>query len=332
VRPSDPRLSIVLTGRNDEHGSDFRARFFRTLRFNARQLASRGIAHEYVFVEWAPLPDRPRLFDLIREAIPDLDPGTLRWVVVDARYQDALSQNPLLQYLEFFAKNVGIRRASGEFVLTTNCDVIFSRHVLDTIERGALEPRTIYRARRDDLKMDVATAEIDWPLLEDPASLEYVTNALKPPLFAGATGDFLLLDRQSYHALGGFNEVYRVAKIAIDRNFLVKALSAGLRIADIGGPVYHVNHAGSYRSQRDRYAGREFEAPWGNRRWHAGGVVYDNPDSWGLRDAPCRSGSDGCMTIDFSWNGVPPLVDLRRIVLPVARRGRATPGRYVAQS
>ena len=330
MRRSDPHLSIVLTGRNDEHGSDFRARFFRTIRFNARQLAARGISHELVFVEWAPLPDRPRLFDLIAEAVPELDRRALRWIVVDARYQEALSQNPRLQYLEFLAKNVGIRRASGEYVLTTNCDVIFSRHVLDTIERGALEARTIYRARRDDLRAELAPAEIEWPLLEDPASLEYVTNALKPPLFAGATGDFLLLDRESYHELGGFNEVYRVAKIAIDRNFLVKALSAGLQIVDIGGPVYHVNHDGSYRSQRDRYAGRETDAPWGNRLWHAGGVVYDNPDRWGLRDAPSRLGSDGCTTIDFSWEAVPPLVDLRRIVLPVARRGRATPGRYVA--
>src|SRR4029079_13248589 len=105
-----------------------------------------------------PLPDRPRLFDLIPEAIPDLDRRTLRWIVVDARYQEALSQNPRLQYHEFLAKNVGIRRASGDFVLTTNCDVIFSRHVLDTIERAALEPRTIYRARRDELKTQLATA------------------------------------------------------------------------------------------------------------------------------------------------------------------------------
>jgi hypothetical protein len=325
-------LSIVLTGRNDDHGSDFRARFFRTIRFNAHQLTVRDIAHEFVFVEWAPLSDRPRLFDLILEAIPELDRRTLRWIVVDPRYQSALSQNPRLPYLEFLAKNVGLRRASGELVLTTNCDVILSRHVLDVLERGAVSPRTVYRARRDDLKTELATADIEWPLLEDQASLEYITNPLKPPLFAGAAGDFLLLDRQSYHDIRGFNEVYRVAKIAIDRNFLVKALSAGLQIVDIGGPVYHFNHAGTYRSVRDRYAGREDEAPWGNRRWHAGGVVYENPDSWGLRDAPAHQDADGCMVIDFSWDAVPPLVDLRRIVLPVARRGGPTPGRYVAQS
>jgi hypothetical protein len=31
----------------------------------------------------------------------------------------------------------------------------------------------------------------------------------------------------------------------------------------------------------------------------------------------------------FSWDAVPPLVDLRRIVLPVARAGAPYPGSYV---
>jgi hypothetical protein len=36
----EPAISIVLTGRNDDHGVDFRTRFFRTLRFNAEQLTA----------------------------------------------------------------------------------------------------------------------------------------------------------------------------------------------------------------------------------------------------------------------------------------------------
>src|SRR4029453_16814630 len=58
-------ISIVLTGRNDGEGGAFLGRLIRTLRFNHQQLAGRGIAHEIVFVEWAPPSDRPRLFDLV---------------------------------------------------------------------------------------------------------------------------------------------------------------------------------------------------------------------------------------------------------------------------
>jgi hypothetical protein len=323
-----PLVSLVLTGRNDGYGGDFATRFFRTLRFNHEQLTARGIPHEIVFVEWAPPPDRPLLFEEAFAAIPGLDRGVCAWYVVDPRYQSALSLNPRLEYLEFIAKNVGIRRARGRFVLTSNCDVYLGRRVLDVFERGELEPRVLYRAPRQDLKLASDLSSLDWDVLEDPRNLAGPVQRLKPPFMASATGDFVLLDRETFHAIGGFNEVYRLARIGIDRNVLVKALSSGLRIADVGGAVYHVNHVGSYRLQPDAYAGREAEAPWGDRRWHQGGVSYVNPPAWGLWSAPARQMGERCWYLEFSWAAVPPLVDLRRIVLPVARRGGPIPGHY----
>src|SRR3954451_21630042 len=101
-----PSVSIVLTGRNDEYGVDFRTRFLRTLAFNQRELSARGVACEFVFVEWAPEPPRPLLVDLVLEAIPALRDGrAFRGIVVDRAYHDALSLNPRLEYLELIAKN-----------------------------------------------------------------------------------------------------------------------------------------------------------------------------------------------------------------------------------
>jgi len=325
---STPCLGIVLTGRNDGYGGDFIARFFRTLRFNHQQLTARGISHEIVFVEWAPPPDRPLLVDQILDGIPDLDPRVCTWYVVDPQYHVALSLNPRLEYMEFAAKNVGARRARGRFILTSNCDVFFSRPILDVMERGALEPRTLYRAPRHDIELDGDSREIAWDTLEDPEILAGPAHTLKPPFMGSATGDFVLLDRETFHAMRGFNEIYRVARIGIDRNFLVKALSSAVTIADIGGPVYHVNHEGSYRLNPEAYAGREAEAPWGDRRWHQGGVSYVNPPTWGLAQAPMRPRGERGWYLDFSWDAVPPLVDLRGVVLPVARLGRPFPGQY----
>lgn len=324
-----PFLSIVLTGRNDSYGGDFAARFFRTLRFNHQQLVAHGVSHEVVFVEWAPPRDRALLADQIFEAIPELDPHVCSWYVVDAQYHDALSLNLKLEYLEFLAKNVGVRRARGRFVLASNCDVFLGRHILAVLQRALLEAGVVYRAPRHDLKLASDHGHIDWEVLEDARNLAGPAHRLKPPYMGSATGDFVLIDRGSFHAVRGFNEVYRVARIGIDRNLLVKALSAGLTIEDIGGPVYHVNHAGSYRLQPDAYAGREAEAPWGNRRWHSNGVSYVNPESWGLAHAPARQTRDRLWHLDFAWEAIPPLVDLRRIVLPVARSGGPPPGQYV---
>jgi hypothetical protein len=324
-----PLLSIVLTGRNDRYGGDFAARFFRSLQFNHEQLTARGITHEVVFVEWAPPADNPLLFEQVATGMPRLDRRVCSWYVVDPAYQPALSLNPRLEYLEFLAKNVGVRRALGRFVLTSNCDVFLGRRILEALERQALEPRVLYRAPRHDLNLPEDLDAVDWGVLEDPANLAGPAHRLKPPYMGSATGDFALLDRESFHEIRGFNEVYRVARIGIDRNLLVKVLSSGFEIADIGGPVYHQNHEGSYRLNPRAYAGREAEAPWGDRRWHSGGVSYVNPPAWGLERAPSRKASGGVVHLDFSWDAVPPLVDLRGIVVPAARRGGPPPGHYV---
>jgi hypothetical protein len=323
-----PLLSIVLTGRNDRYGGDFAARFFRTLQFNHEQLTARAISHEVVFIEWAPPADAPLLFEQAAAGMPGLDRRVCSWYVVHPAYQSALSLNPRLEYLEFLAKNVGVRRALGRFVLTSNCDVYLGRRVLDALEHG-LERRVLYRAPRHDLNLPDALHEIDLDVLEDPANLAGPAHRLKPPYMGSATGDFVLLDRESFHEIRGFNEVYRVARIGIDRNVIVKALASGLEIRDVGGPVYHQNHEGSYRLNPRAYEGRENEAPWGDRRWHSSGISYMNPPTWGLALAPQRRVADQCSYLDFSWDAVPALVDLRGIRVPAARTGLPTPGQYV---
>jgi len=324
-----PFLSIVLTGRNDEYGVDFRARFLRTLAFNVRELDACRVPFEVVFVEWAPPAGRALLIDGVLETIPRLRDGrSFRGIAVDRAYHDALSLNPRLEYLEFVAKNVGIRRAAGEYVLASNCDVFLGRAVLDVFARRALEPRVLYRAPRHDLKLAVDASSVEWEVLEDPRNLAYPAPVLRPPFMGGGTGDFILLDRGSWHALRGFNEIYRLARVGIDHNFLIKVLSDGLSIRDIGGPVYHLNHLGSYRLTRSTYKGREAEAPYGNVQWHSRGIVYANPSTWGLSAAPEQRDAQQRSTLQFSWDAVPQMVDLRRIVLPVARAGAPYPGNY----
>jgi hypothetical protein len=308
------RLSIVVTGRNDGYGGDFVKRFFATLEFNHRELAARQVPYEVVLVEWAPLRGRPLLADLVDQHCTPAAAEVVRAVIVDAAYHDAVMLNPRLAYQEFLAKNVGVRRARGEYLIVTNCDVIFGRHILGRLERGELQPRVVFRAARWDLVPSIDVDHLDWRCLEDPANLSRPGKKLRPPYFRGATGDFIALDRASFHELRGFNEVYRVARFGVDANFLVHAVSSGLTIADIGGPVYHVDHEGSYQTTRAKFAGREAEAPYGDERWHYDSVVYRNRANWGLDDAPqwtIRRRTH----LDFSASAIPPFVDLSGIVL-----------------
>src|SRR5262245_62622156 len=197
-----PYLTIVVTGRNDDFGGDFNGRFFRALRFNHERLAAAGVSHEVIFVEWRPIQGRAYLTSLLVDAFADLGPSELRCFVADPLYHEALSLNPRLQFHEFIAKNVGLRRARGEFVLSTNTDIYLSRGVISRLAERSLESGVLYRATRHDLKANVDVTRTGWDLLEDERNCEIV-NPIHPPCFTNASGDFLLLDRSSCHELRG---------------------------------------------------------------------------------------------------------------------------------
>jgi len=305
-----PYLSIVVTGRNDDFGGDFNGRFFRALAFNHDVLARAGVSYELVFVEWRPIAGAPYLASVLEREFPHLGPSRLRSYVVDPTYHDALSLNPRLQFQEFIAKNVGVRRARGHFVLTTNTDVYLSRCVLGCLAPRSLDTGVLYRAARCDLKSHSDVSRLDWDQLEDERNYDII-NAIRPPLFTNASGDFLLLDRASYHRLRGFNEVYRVAKIHIDGNFCLKAYASAVPLVDIGWPVYHVGR-GTFRALAGLYRSQPGSAPWGDRRWKSA-VIYENGPEWGLGGAPERQLNACTSFIDFSWNAIGPIVDLSRV-------------------
>jgi hypothetical protein len=309
-----PALTVVVTARHDNYGGPYAERILAPLHFNCARLAEHGIRYELLVVEWDPIPDRPLLADLLDRDLPRDIRDAVRVIVVAPEYQRALTQNPHAGYLEYVAKNVGIRRAQAPSVLVTNVDVLLGREVLTSIARGRLLPGTIHRAARFDVKLGLDLTGLGWDALEDPANHDR-RPILKAPLFSGAAGDFLLADRDTFHRLRGFNEVYRAARSGIDLNFLVKAYGAGVPIVDLGGPVYHLNHVGSMRISKAQHEGEGTATPWGNMRWHSRHVAYNNPDGWGLAAAPERAVAGRTM-LDFDWNAVPPLVDLRRVVLP----------------
>jgi hypothetical protein len=315
-----PYLTIIATGRNDDFGGDFNGRFFRALHFNHQQLVAAGISHEFVFVEWRPNDKRPLLASLLADEFADVTSLSLRSFVVDPAYHDALSLNPRLQFQEFIAKNVGIRRARGEFVLTTNTDIYFSRGLIARLQESALERGVLSRAARHDLISALDVSDMDWDVLEDERNCEIV-NAIRPPLFTNASGDFLLLDHKTSQRIRGFNEVYRVAKIHIDGNFCMKAYASDISIVDIGAPVYHVGR-GTLHAMRGMYNARPGDAPWGDIRWKSD-VVYDNGDGWGLGLAPEREIDRGTTFLAFDWEAVGPMVELRRVVPPGLRQERA---------
>ena len=271
-------LEIVLSGRNDNYGGeDFHERMLTVAAFNHARLSDAGVPHRFTLVEWNPPEGRVPLIDRLRERLPWWHRS---WVVSRA-WHAWYQENPRLQFMEFFAKNAGIRRATGDWILTTNSDVFLGREIVDRLANGTLTPGTLYRASRLDLNREMPRDDVSWERLEDPQHLLRRFDP-EPPYYNEAAGDFLLLDRESYHRVGGFNERIRYSKIHKDGQFCVQAHHHGLAIESLG-PVYHIDHDGSFINTKHIYQPGFADAPFGPDWpcWQA----HWNREDWGVHNA-----------------------------------------------
>lgn len=139
-----PYLSVVIVGRNDDYGDDFLGRINTFVRSLDHQVREYPGVFELVVVEWNPLGDKQPLADALfpTQHLP------VRVVTVPAELHDRLgASHPVL---EFHGKNVGIRRARGEYVLVTNPDILFSQALVDELARKKLRLDRVYRTDRYD--------------------------------------------------------------------------------------------------------------------------------------------------------------------------------------
>src|SRR5438093_4441457 len=135
-RPA-PYLSVVVTTRNDDHGGDPLKRLQAFVNTFAAQCRRSKLDVEIIVVEWNPPTDRPRVRELLR--MPSDAPFVVHFVEVPADIHRTLRYGAALPMFQMIAKNVGIRRARGRFVLCTNIDIVFSSELVEYLASGRLE-------------------------------------------------------------------------------------------------------------------------------------------------------------------------------------------------
>lgn len=155
---SEYYLSIVATSRNDNHGGDLNKRtaaFLNSIYFQAKRTQ---LKVEVILVEWNPPQDKPLLNEILPKPI-DNDYVSLKYIVVPKEIHDEYKNSPKIPLYQMIAKNVGIKRAKGEFILCTNIDIIFSNESFDELAKKELKKGTFYRANRCDIPADVLDIE-----------------------------------------------------------------------------------------------------------------------------------------------------------------------------
>jgi hypothetical protein len=156
---AEPYLSVVVTTRNDDHGGDPLKRLQALVNTFDEQCRRTTLAAELIVVEWNPTQDRPRVSSLLR--LPDPAFCTYRFIEVPPELHQTLRYADVLPLFQMIAKNVGIRRARGQFVLATNIDIICANELIAYIARGELRDDRLYRVDRHDIQPNVP---LDAPL------------------------------------------------------------------------------------------------------------------------------------------------------------------------
>lgn len=151
---SQPYLSVVVATRNDDHGVDLLRRTQIFLEGLAAQARRHRLDTELIVVEWNPPADRPPLAETL--AWPASGPYfSARVITVPEDVHRRLKHSERLPLFQMIAKNVGIRRARGEFILATNVDLLFSDELMSFLARRSLRHDRLYRVDRYDAAADV---------------------------------------------------------------------------------------------------------------------------------------------------------------------------------
>lgn len=227
---------------------------------------------ELIIVEWNPPSNAPKLAEVL--AWPkNLKFGEVRFIKVPNEIHRKLPNSEKMPMFEYLAKNVGLRRAKGEYVLATNPDIIFSAELIKFLALKELSPECFYRIDRYDVEKPIPP---DRPIEEqlDFCAKHWVKvrtvrgvmkrsysllgyqylQALAAWLKAGliknpragihttASGDFFLMHRDQWHNLRGYPEL--PTHSFIDSYMCFMAASSGLSQIILSGKkrIYHQEH------------------------------------------------------------------------------------------
>ncbi|MEM7104608.1 MAG: hypothetical protein AAF502_15835 [Bacteroidota bacterium] len=147
-------LSIVATTRNDNHGGDQLNRVTLFIRGLIHQCNKFRVNAELVIVEWNPPPNKPLLKAVLPLPGKD-DLLTVRFIIVPNEIHSTLRHSDKIPLFQMIAKNVGIRRAKGEFILCTNIDLLFADPIFEFFSKKQLSAGTFYRAIRADIPKEI---------------------------------------------------------------------------------------------------------------------------------------------------------------------------------
>jgi len=279
-------LSVVVALRNDDHGGDQVHRVGTFLQVLAALTRKHGLATEIIAVEWNPPPDRPPLREML------IWPGNARIVTVPPDLHKQYGNSTVLDFYQMIAKNVGVRRAKGDWILVTNPDVVFSNNLVAYLATAELDPSRLYRALRHDLGTSHVEGSTAVEILDFcRRNVVAVHGAKFMGLHTHACGDFTMLHRTAWEDLRGYPE-FDLWSIHIDSVLMAMAQAAGYEEVVLQNDccIYHIEHGRSWvvnpelAKQYPCLSVQNGLVPLFNHMQQAKMPLQYNKADWGFRD------------------------------------------------
>jgi len=260
------KVTAVICGRNDNYGGHLNERATYSINTILETF------DEVIYVDWNT-EDGPILTDAIRlknrhklRAIT-ITPSMCEELMGSENYKKGQKM------CEVLARNVGIRRATGDIIIDTNIDVLVPhRKYLDTL-LDELRPMEMITVAKQDVELSDLVSQFgekgpndwlefqrltpmlfgNWPLTKRLMSPHIVVSkALLDQVpknhhhgmasIIMACGDFQIAHRDTWFAIRGFEESM-IKRMYIDTNVQYKVIMAGGSVrATNFPPVYHIEH------------------------------------------------------------------------------------------
>ncbi|MFB6215625.1 MAG: hypothetical protein ABEJ72_01450 [Candidatus Aenigmatarchaeota archaeon] len=143
-------LSLVTAARNDDYGGNQLQRMQcfldSVLAFSDEYSAD----IEVIIVEWNPPEDQPLLKDELSNNYPESS-TVVRFIQVANKIHESLPNSDEMPLFEYIAKNAGIKRAKGDYILATNPDLIYNKELIRFFSEKKLQDDKFYRINRYDV-------------------------------------------------------------------------------------------------------------------------------------------------------------------------------------
>lgn len=284
------RLSVVVASRNDDHGGDLVERTQAFVDLLHAQALRHCIEVELILVEWNAPDDRPYMHTLLC-----WPPSTALWsavtIIVGADVHEELTADARLRFVQFWAKNVGIRQARHGWILCTNPDVIFSDDLCEALTKIKGSRRTIFGTHR--LDMDVGIDQVPaGGTLEDllPWCEEHVIRRniiTSNGVLTDGCGDFMLTTKVAWNKLRGYPEL-KLWSIHLDSLALMQLIYVHKWQQQVlPGGIFHIKHGASWLD--DMGWGKKLPqlrypevVKMFNEMRESGHPAYHNSKHWGL--------------------------------------------------